>query len=226
MRRFALGAAIALAVLALGTAAVFAQDASARQLALQRLQQQRAASREAGAAAAAQPTVPTTTPTIAPTPTFIPRPLPTPTPTPAPTFRPTFTTTTTAVPTTPTSRPVFDAGAPPKATASVKPAVAPSPRVDPNAGVEKLRNTREDRRHAEIERLHRRWGELVSDERSKVELELHAKRVAYLQRIRSVAEKAGDAKTVQAVDELIVQEERRDAEALNALRSGSPGSAK
>jgi hypothetical protein len=89
--------------------------------------------------------------------------------------------------------------------------------------VDKLRSTRPDRRHAEVERLQQRWGDLLSDDRAKAELKLHAQRVAYLQRIRSLAEKSNDPKLLESVDQLITQEERRDADAMNALRSGAGG---
>jgi hypothetical protein len=85
-----------------------------------------------------------------------------------------------------------------------------------------LKQTRPDRRKVEIAALQVRWGtELLKDARATGELKLHAQRTAYLQRIRALANKANDAKTVQAVDVLITKEDTRNADAMNALRSGA-----
>jgi hypothetical protein len=85
-----------------------------------------------------------------------------------------------------------------------------------------LKQTRPDRRKVEIAALQVRWGtELLRDTRATEELKLHAQRTAYLQRIRALANKAKDAKTVQAVDVLITKEDTRNADAMNALRSGA-----
>jgi hypothetical protein len=85
--------------------------------------------------------------------------------------------------------------------------------------IDKLRATRSDRRHAEVEKLQQRWGDLLADERAKAELTLHAQRSAYLQRIRSLAASSNDPKLLESVDQLITQEDRRDADAMNALRA-------
>jgi len=92
-------------------------------------------------------------------------------------------------------------------------------------GLDELRKTRKDRRRAQISQLKDRWGELTKDERGRAELKLHARRSAYLQRIRALAEKANDAKLVESVDKLITKEELRDASVMNALRTGVPGAA-
>jgi hypothetical protein len=70
-----------------------------------------------------------------------------------------------------------------------------------------------------------RWGELTRDDRGRAELKLHAQRSAYLQRIRSLAEKASDAKLVESVDKLITKEEQRDASVMNNIRNGAPATA-
>jgi hypothetical protein len=181
------------------------QDASSRLQKLQQLQQQREAARQAALSAAAQkpPPPPTTTPPPPPTQTAQPPPTNTPPP-------PTATAVASAQPSASAS-----ASAHPKALAGATPA---------SAGGDKLRTTRADRRHAEVEKLEQRWGDLLNDDRAKAELKLHAQRIAYLQRIRSLA--SSDAKIVESVDQLLTQEERRDADAMNALRSGAPGGAK
>ena len=104
------------------------------------------------------------------------------------------------------------------AVAPKLPEVAKAPVEVSAATLEKLRNSRKDRRQAEVTRLQQRWGELVSDDRAKAELTLHAQRAAYLQRIRALAERANDFKLVQSVDELITQEERRDAARIGAYQ--------
>jgi len=87
--------------------------------------------------------------------------------------------------------------------------------------LEALKKSRPDRRHAEFIDLQQRWGNLLADPRVNAELKQHAQRIAYLQRIRALAVKANDAKLVKDVDLLITKEELRDANAMNALRSGA-----
>jgi hypothetical protein len=106
------------------------------------------------------------------------------------------------------------------ASASARPKVA-VPTTPAVAAIDKLRSTRQERRHAEVDKLRQRWGELVDDDRAKAELSLHAQRSAYLQRIRGLAVSSNDTKLVESVDQLITQEDRRDADAMNALRSGA-----
>ncbi len=173
------------------------QDASLRLQRLQQLQQQRQAARQAAASAAQNAPPPPTTPP--PPPTLRPQPTNTPPP-------PTATATATAT---------ASASAVASASAHPKPLVTPVV-----AAIDKLRSTRPDRRHAEVEKLHQRWGDLVNDDRAKSELQLHAQRTAYLQRIRGLAASSGDPKLVESVDQLITQEDKRDADAMNALRSG------
>jgi hypothetical protein len=105
------------------------------------------------------------------------------------------------------------------ASASARPKVV-APTTQVVAAIDKLRSTRPERRHAEVDKLRQRWGELVDDDRAKAELSLHAQRTAYLQRIRGLAVSSNDPKLVESVDQLITQEDRRDADAMNALRSG------
>lgn len=162
-----------------------------------------------------------------PTPTSTPTAAPTPTPVVAPTTPPAI------VKTTPTATPTTTAT--PSTSASVKPApsgtfaVAPPPSASavPKAPValsldlDELKKTRADRRSAEVQQLKARWGELLHNDTALGELKLHAQRTAYLQRIRALASKANDSKTVEAVDVLITKEDTRDADAMNALRSGA-----
>lgn len=170
------------------------------------------------------PTVtPTTTPTATPTttPTVTPTATPTTTPTTTPTVRPTTAATTAA--TTATTAPAGAGGA--SSVTSTTPATSASalPKPPPAIGLdlEELKKTRPDRRKAEFGQLQARWGELLRDTRASAELKQHAQRTAYLQRIRALASKANDAKTVQAVDVLITKEDTRNADAMNALRSGA-----
>jgi hypothetical protein len=114
----------------------------------------------------------------------------------------------------PKASPAASGSAAPPPSASAAPAPALS-------GIEELRRTRPDRRRAELTALRERWGDLVAADRAKDELKLHAQRSAYLQRMRALADQANDPKFVASVDKLITQEERRDADAMNALRSGA-----
>ena len=63
----------------------------------------------------------------------------------------------------------------------------------------------------------------MSQDAAKAELRQHAQRLAYLQRIRQLAEGKNDAKLVESVDKLITAEERRNADAMNALRTSAAG---
>lgn len=167
-----------------------------------------------------------------------PTPSPTPTPPPPPTTPPVTTRTTptaTATPTT-TATTTASAKATPSASTSAKPApsgsaasAAPSASASAKPAplgldLEELKKTRDSRRSGEVAQLKARWGELLQNPQAVAELRLHAQRTAYLQRIRALADQAKDRKTVEAVDILITKEEGRDADAMNALRSGAlPG---
>ncbi len=200
-------ASLTVAPLALGQSTPAAQAAR-----LKRLQDQQAAVLarvKAAQAAASANAVPTTTPTVVPT-----------TP-PTPTAVPTAATTGT-VPPKPSATAAASASAKPAASASAVPVTSASAAPAPVAlalDIEALRKTRADRRHAEFSTLQARWGALLSDPRAAGELKLHAQRSAYLQRIRALGSK--DATFVTGVDALITKEDTRDADAMNALRSGA-----
>jgi hypothetical protein len=208
MNRTRSAALVALVTLTGFALPALSQDADAR---LEKLKQLREAARQAALSAAARNPPPTAT-------------TPPPTATPPPTFR----ITPPPPPTNPPPPPTTTASTVPAASASssAKKIDAPKVALPAPTTVDKLRSTRQERRHAEVERLQQRWGELLSDDRAKAELKLHAQRVAYLQRIRSLAEKSNDPKLLESVDQLITQEERRDADVMNTLRSGAPGGAK
>ena len=203
----ALLASLTVTPLALGQSSPAAQAAR-----LQRLQAQQAAvlarvkanQAAAASAAAAATAVPTTPPT--PVATVVPV-VP----------KPATTTAATVVP-----KPATSASAAPATSGSVAPVASAAPVVHALAlDLDELKKTRTDRRHAEIVDLQSRWGTLLSDPRSSAELKLHAQRSAYLQRIRTLGEKANDAAFVKGVDALITKEDGRDADAMNALRSGA-----
>jgi hypothetical protein len=206
-------AASALLAFATVSPPAFAQSTPAAQAARQqKLQAAQAAAR--ARAAAAGTAAPTAAPTTAPTPaaTVV---QPAPTATAAP--------TTTAAPTAAASiaAPKSSASAAPATSGSAAPVKAA---VHPDTSaigldIEALRKTRPDRRHAEFVDMQARWGNLLSDPRSATELKLHAQRLAYLQRIRALGAK--DPAFVKSVDALITKEDTRNADALNALRSGA-----
>jgi hypothetical protein len=102
-------------------------------------------------------------------------------------------------------------------TAKVEEKDAPLPTAD----IETLRKDRGERRKATVERLRRRWGSLLANQSGIDDLKKHARRVAFLQRVRAVAESKKDAKSVEAVDELLTREDERHASAMNALREGA-----
>lgn len=91
----------------------------------------------------------------------------------------------------------------------------------PSGDIEALRRDRPERRKATVERLRQRWGSVLTTDKGLADLKLHARRVAFLQRIRAVAETKKDAKTVEAVDVLLTQEDERHAKAMNSLREGA-----
>jgi hypothetical protein len=163
------------------------------------------AAQAAAAAAAKAPPAVTTPPVVTPPPVVT-------TPPPVVTAAPATTATT---------KPV--ASAPPATSGSAAPAVL-AVHTDTAAialDLDALKKTRPDRRHAEFLDLQARFGGLLSDPRSTVELKQHAQRVAYLQRIRALGVKANDANFVKGVDALLTSEETRDANALNALRTSA-----
>ncbi len=96
----------------------------------------------------------------------------------------------------------------------------------PAGNIEALRKDRPDRRKATVERLRRRWGSLLANPTGAADLKQHSRRVAFLQRIRAVAEAKKDKKTVEGVDELLTQEDDRHSKAMNALREGALGTTK
>jgi hypothetical protein len=226
MKRKSLIAAAALIASGVIVGTAFAQTTTPPLTPAQRLANLKARQDAAVAAAKArqntiQRPVPTATPTVTPTAT------PTVTPTATPTAKPTTTPTTTPTAAT-TAKPTASAAT----SASAKPASSTAPASSTSAlpkappaplslDIEELKKTRPDRRKAEFDQLQARWGELLRDPRAGTELKQHAQRTAYLQRIRALASKANDAKTVQAVDVLITKEDTRNADAMNALRSGA-----
>jgi hypothetical protein len=91
----------------------------------------------------------------------------------------------------------------------------------PSADIAALRQDRSERRKGTVERLRRRWGTVLGQDQGAAELKNHSRRIAFLQRIRIVADTKKDTKTVEAVDELITTEDQRHFRAMNALREGA-----
>jgi type II secretory pathway pseudopilin PulG len=219
MRRPLAKVLVLLAALGGFAAPAFGQNAGSTSAKLQQLQQLRQAARDAAKSAAARQPPPPPPPTVTalqrPNPTFNQPPPPPPTVT-------VFLRTPPPPPTVTAVVVAPSASAPPKPKA-VDPRPADPSRLAGDTSLEKLRKTRQDRRHTDAGKLQQRWGDLLSDDRAKAELKVHAEHMAYLQRIRALAQNANDAKSVEGVDILITQEEKRDGDALNALRSGAPG---
>jgi hypothetical protein len=91
----------------------------------------------------------------------------------------------------------------------------------PSSDIETLRKDRPDRRKSTVERLRRRWGSLLANDKGAADLKLHSRRVAFLQRIRLLAEAKKDKKSVELVDELLTLEDDRHSKAMNSLREGA-----
>jgi hypothetical protein len=91
----------------------------------------------------------------------------------------------------------------------------------PAGDIETLRKDRSERRKLTVERLRRRWGNVLADPKGAADLKQHSRRVAFLQRIRVVADAKKDKKAIETVDELLTQEDQRHGSAMNALREGA-----
>jgi hypothetical protein len=195
---------------------------SARDARLQKLKERREALLAAKAAqngTATATTTATTPPTTTATATATTPPTTTATATATATTTATATATTTA---TPSATATTSASAATSNSAAPSASVAPTPPGALVLDLAALKQTRPQRRTAEVRALQARWGdELLRDSRAAEELKRHAQRTAYLQRIRALASKANDSKTVEAVDVLITKEDLRNGSAMNALRSGA-----
>jgi len=202
----------ALLILAAASVAppVFGADPEATRQKLEKLKADREKARQAARAnASAQPAA--TTP-----------PPPATTPPPAATTPPPPPPAATAVPSVKPAASVApppSTSATPAASASAAPAASATPAATLALELEQLRKTRPERKHREAASLRDRWGDLATSEQAKAELKQHAQRAAYLQRIRQLGESRNDSKFVESVDKLITAEERRNAHAMNALRS-------
>jgi hypothetical protein len=86
-----------------------------------------------------------------------------------------------------------------------------------------LRKTREERRAQSLKALEKRWGSLAKKDDAQAELKLHARRIAFLQRIRSFAESKKEVALLKKVDEALTKEETRHAAAMNVVRYPSAG---
>ncbi|MGC4093981.1 MAG: hypothetical protein QM756_39950 [Polyangiaceae bacterium] len=179
----------------------------------QRLEKLKEAREKARAAARTNPSAQATT-TATPPP---PPPPPTATATATPTATASAVPTATVAPKASATPPAASASAAPlaSASASAAPVVAGPP------DLEQLRKSRPERKHREASGLRERWGDLAASEQAKSEMKQHAQRMAYLQRIRTLGESKNDSKFVESCDKLITAEERRNANAMNALRSGA-----
>lgn len=221
-RQFYIASALLLTCGAIATQAVGQSGGtSARDARLQKLKELRDAAKARQAATGTATTTSTAAPTTTTTTTA--------TATATTTATATATTTATATATattsttaTPSATASTSASAAASASAAPSSSIAPKPPEALVLDLAALKQTRPERRKVEIQALQVRWGtDLLRDSRATAELKLHAQRTAYLQRIRALANKANDAKTVEAVDVLITKEDTRNADAMNALRSGA-----
>jgi hypothetical protein len=81
------------------------------------------------------------------------------------------------------------------------------------------RETRKERREARREEIKKRWGDLALRTDARAELQLHARRMARLYRIRALAEEAGKTDVVERANKLIAREQARHERAMEAIRA-------
>lgn len=92
----------------------------------------------------------------------------------------------------------------------------------PAGDIEALRKDRPERRKSSVERAKSRWGAtLLADPKGAEDLKTHARRVAFLQRARLVADAKKDKKSVELIDRLLTAEDQRHSTAMNSLREGA-----
>jgi TolA-binding protein len=89
---------------------------------------------------------------------------------------------------------------------------------DVPAELASLRLSRDARRKELVQKLKERWGPLLDKSDSRAELTAHARRMAFLQRVRALAEQDKKPKVVERIDKLLTSEELRHGKAMNALR--------
>ncbi|HEY2405893.1 MAG TPA: hypothetical protein VGI10_07820 [Polyangiaceae bacterium] len=104
-------------------------------------------------------------------------------------------------------------------TAGVHPVLVPA--IASTAELAALQVSRPDRKKASAAALIARWGDLVKDDKAKAELKLHAQRVAYLNRIKTIATRNGAVGIANSADQLLFEEEKRDFDAMTALKGGA-----
>ncbi|HEY4159774.1 MAG TPA: hypothetical protein VGM29_16800 [Polyangiaceae bacterium] len=104
-------------------------------------------------------------------------------------------------------------------TGGVHPVLIPA--IASTAELAALQLSRPDRKKASAAALVARWGDLVKDDKAKTELKLHAQRVAYLTRIKTIATRNGAVGIANSTDQLLFEEEKRDFDAMTALKGGA-----
>jgi hypothetical protein len=110
-------------------------------------------------------------------------------------------------------------------TSEAKPAKVAEEKTEVDAGaadvpaeLASLRLSRDARKKELLAKLRERWGALLDKQQSHAELTQHGRRMAFLQRMRALAEQDKKVKVVERVDKLITTEELRHGKAMNALR--------
>jgi hypothetical protein len=85
--------------------------------------------------------------------------------------------------------------------------------------IEELRKTRQERRKDRVKEIRQRWGDLADKPVAKAEAKVHARRMARLNHMRRLADKAGKAELVARVDKVIEREKGRHQAAVDKIKA-------
>lgn len=92
-------------------------------------------------------------------------------------------------------------------------------REDQKDKLEELRKTRQERRKSHVKEIKDRWGDAANKPNGRAEIKVHARRLARLNRMKSVAEGAGKTEVAARVDKLIARENVRHQAAMDKLKT-------
>jgi hypothetical protein len=95
----------------------------------------------------------------------------------------------------------------------------PTADEDPAVGTDERK--RAARKKARVEALHQHWGSLLTRPNVLAEQKVHARRMAWLDRMREIA--TGDETTLARLDKLTAKEEARHARHMTELSEKEPG---
>jgi len=96
-------------------------------------------------------------------------------------------------------------------------------REEKREDADERREKRQERRRAHVEDLRKRWGDSLVHPALRAELKVHARRIARLNHMRRLAEKAEKPKVVERIDKLIEKENARHQKHMDTLKSQAAG---